>query len=57
MQNVVKSGEIKEIVLNPRYCTKNDFETLLIGGFPVRWMRKDEETDENIFSVSIPEKG
>ena len=56
MQNVVKSDEIKEIVLNQRYFTKNNFETLLIGGFPVRWMKEDEKTDGNIFSLLILEK-
>lgn len=52
---MVKSSEIKEIVLNPAYCTKEYFKTLEIQGFPVRWMDEDEGNDQDIFLLEIEE--
>lgn len=55
MEREVKSSEIKEIVLNPAYLTNNDFKTLEIQGFPVRWMREDEGSDKEIFTLLVDE--
>lgn len=48
-------SEIKEIALNPAYVTSEDFKTLEIQGFPVRWMREDENSDKDIFTLLIDE--
>ena len=55
MKKEVKSSEIKEIALNPAYVTSEDFKTLEIQGFPVRWMREDENSDKDIFTLLIDE--
>ena len=55
MKKEVKSSEIKEIALNPAYMTSDDFKTLEIQGFPVRWMREDEHSDKEIFTLLIDE--
>lgn len=55
MKKEVKSSEIKEIALNPVYVTSEDFKTLEIQGFPVRWMREDENSDKDIFTLLIDE--
>lgn len=55
MRKEVKSSEIKEIALNPAYLTNEDFETLEIQGFQVRWMREDEGNDKDIFTLLIDE--
>ena len=39
-----KQGNIKEVA-----------ETLEIQGFPVRWMREDENSDKDIFTLLIDE--
>ena len=56
MKKEVKSSEIKEIALNPAYVTSEDFKTLEIQGFPVRWMREDENSDKDIFTLLIDEQ-
>lgn len=53
MKREVKSSEIKEIVLNPAYLTNDDFKTIEIQGFPVRWMREDEGSDKEIFTLLV----
>lgn len=55
MKKEIKSSEIKEIALNPAYATNDDFQTLEIQGFPVRWMREDEHSDKEIFTLLIDE--
>ena len=55
MKKEVKSSEIKEIALNPAYVTSEGFKTLEIKGFPVRWMREDENSDKDIFTLLIDE--
>lgn len=45
---MVKDSEIKEIVLNPAYCTENDFRSLYNRGISVRWMEEDERSDNDI---------
>lgn len=40
---------------NPSYLTNDDFKTLEILGFPVRWMREDEENDKDIFTLLFDE--
>ena len=51
----LKKEEIKEIALNPHFCSKDDYETLVNQGFPVRWMMEDEANKKNIFEVTITE--
>ena len=55
MEKVINDYEIKEIALNPAYMTSEDFKTLEIQGFPVRWMREDENSDKDIFTLLIDE--
>ena len=55
MKKEVKSSEIKEIALNSAYMTSEDFKTLEIQGFPVRWMRENENSDKDIFTLLIDE--
>lgn len=51
----VKSSEIKEIALDSAYLTNDDFKTLEIQGFPVRWMQEDEGSDKEIFILLVDE--
>lgn len=55
MRKEVKSSEVKEIVLNPAYVTNENFANLKIQGFPVRWMREDEGSDKDIFTLKVDE--
>lgn len=55
MEKEVKSSEIKEIALNPAYVTNEELKSLEIQGFPVRWMREDEHSDKEIFTLLIDE--
>ena len=47
--------KIKEIKLNPRFCTNEVYETLINQGFSVDWMTEDEANQKSIFSLIIPE--
>lgn len=55
MRKEIKSSEVKEIVLNPAYVTNENFANLKIQGFPVRWMREDEGSDKDIFTLKVDE--
>lgn len=52
---MVKSSEIKEIALNPAYCTEDDFRSLENRGVPVRWMEEDDGDDKDIFYLITDE--
>lgn len=51
----IGSSCIKEIILNPAYCTSEDFNKIDIQGITVRWMKEDEGEDNNIFELIIEE--
>lgn len=55
MGKVINDYEIKEIALNPVYMTNDDFENLKNQGFRVRWMREDDGSDKNIFTITVDE--
>lgn len=55
MEKVINDYEIKEIALNPAYMTNDDLESLKNKGFSVRWMREDEGSDKNIFTITVDE--
>lgn len=52
---MVKSSEIKEIVLNPEYCTEDDFRSFENRGVSIRWMEEDEGSDVDIFYLITDE--
>lgn len=51
MENI---EEIKEIALNPRFLTNDDYKSLKNQGFLVRWMTQKEvdEEDRKIFTFT-----
>lgn len=51
----IGSSQIKEIVLNPAYCTSEDYHFLATQEVPVRWMNEDEGNDDDIFELIIDE--
>lgn len=55
MEKVINDYEIKEITLNPAYLTDDDLKSLKNQGFSVRWMREDEGSDKNIFTITVDE--
>lgn len=55
MGKVINDYEIKEIALNPAYLTNDDLESLKNQGFCVRWMRENECSDKNIFTLIVEE--
>jgi len=55
MEKVINDYEIKEIALNPAYMTNDNLESLKNQGFRVRWMREDEGSDKNIFTITVDE--
>lgn len=52
---VINDYEIKEIALNPAYLTNDDLKSLKNQGFCVRWMRENEGSDKNIFTLIVEE--
>ena len=54
-EKMINDYEIKEIALNPEYLTNDDLKSLENQGFQVRWIREDECSDENIFTIIIDE--
>lgn len=52
---IVKSSEIKEIVLNPAYCTDEEYIEMKKRDVPVRWMEEDEGSDNDIFTFIVDE--
>ena len=55
VEKVINDYEIKEIALNPAYLTNDDLESLKNQGFFVRWMRENEGSDKNIFTLIVEE--
>lgn len=55
VEKVINDYEIKEIALNPAYLTNDDLKSLKNQGFRVRWMREDEGSDKNIFTITVDE--
>lgn len=53
MQKVINDCAIKEIALNPAYMTNDDLESLINQGFHARWMREDERSDKNIYTITV----
>lgn len=52
---MLENNDIKEIVLNPAYCTEEDVEYYKRFGIPVRWMDKDELSDKEIYVLITEE--
>lgn len=52
---VINDYEVIEIALNPAYLTNDDLESLKNQGFCVRWMRENEGSDNNIFTITVDE--
>lgn len=49
-ENYVK---IKEIQLNPRFCSQEMFENLINQGVTVSWMDDNEPDKDNIFEIEV----
>lgn len=47
MCKTIKSSEIIEISLNPKYFVEEDLKTLINRGFSARWMTEDEKGRKN----------
>ena len=45
--------QIKEIQLNPRFCSQEMFESLINQGVTVSWMDNNELDKDRIFEVEI----
>lgn len=56
MEKVINDYEIKEIVLNSAYLTNDDPKSLKNQGFKARWMRENEGSDKNIFTLIVEER-
>lgn len=55
VEKVINDYEIKEIALNPAYLANDDLKNLKNQGFCVRWMRENEGSDKNIFTLIVEE--
>ena len=60
MKKVVKSSQIKEIILNPSYYTEDRVilagsPTRKVQGFKTHWMTVDENDGKNIFILIVEE--
>ena len=55
MRKVINDYEIIDIALNSAYMTKDDLNKIKKAGLPVRWMREDEDSDNNIFTITVDE--
>lgn len=55
MKKVVKSSQIKEIILNPSYYTEDRLIHFVVQGFKTRWMTVDENDGKNIFILIVEE--
>lgn len=55
MRKVINDYEIIDIALNSAYMTKDDLNKIKKAGLPVRWMREDEGSDNNIFTITVDE--
>lgn len=49
-ENYVK---IKEIQLNPRFCSQEMFESLINQGVTVSWMDESELDKDDMFTIEI----
>lgn len=54
-EKVINDYEVIDIALNPAYMTKDDLSNIKKTGLPVRWMEKDEYSDNNIFTITADE--
>lgn len=52
-ENVVEMVQIKEIQLNPRFCSQEMFESLVNQGIEVSWMDKSELDRDNMITIEI----
>ena len=50
-ENVVEMVQIKEIQLNPRFCSQEMFESLINQGFEVSWMDESELDRDNMITI------
>lgn len=52
-ENVVEMVQIKEIQLNPRFCSQEMFESLINQGVEVSWMDESELDRDNMITIEI----
>ena len=52
-ENVVEMVQIKEIQLNPRFCSQEMFESLINQGVEVSWMDEYELDRDNMITIEI----
>ena len=52
-ENVVEIVQIKEIQLNPRFCSQEMFESLINQGVEVSWMDESELDRDNMITIEI----
>lgn len=52
-ENVVEMVQIKEIQLNPRFCSQEMFKSLINQGVTVSWMDKSELDKDDMVTIEI----
>lgn len=52
-ENVVEMVQIKEIQLNPRFCSQEMFESLINQVVEVSWMDESELDRDNMITIEI----
>ena len=52
-ENVVEMVQIKEIQLNPRFCSQEMFESLINQCVEVSWMDEYELDRDNMITIEI----
>ena len=52
-ENIVKMVQIKEIQLNPRFCSQEMFESLINQGVMVSWMDESELDKDDMVTIEI----
>ena len=52
-ENVVEMVQIKEIQLNPRFCSQEMFESLINQGVEVSWIYESELDRDNMITIEI----
>ena len=52
-ENMEEMVQIKEIQLNPKFCSQEMFESLINQGFTVSWMDESELENDDIVTIEI----
>lgn len=56
MVKMIKSSEIKKIVLNPMFYSIEEFESLESSGYDVCWMKDEEKDVRENFTIEVWEE-